>query len=141
MVELAPLINGRLYGWGDIVVNIGGTPVTGIRGIKYSEAQEKENRYGAGRNPIGRGYGRISYSASITLEASTVLALQASAPKGQLHRIHPFPITVMYQPEAGPMVTHVLKNAEFTSTDIEWAEGDMDKDVELELVISEIVKK
>jgi hypothetical protein len=140
-VEFVPLINGREYGWGDIIINLGGTPVTGIRGITYTEAQEKENVYGAGRNAVSRGYGRISYTANITLLVGTVFALQQSAPKGQLHRIRPFPITVVYQPEAGPMVTHILKNAEFIQTEIAWAEGDMSKEVQLELIISEIVRK
>jgi hypothetical protein len=140
-VELVPLINGREYGWGDIIINLGGSPVTGIRGIKYGQAQEKEDVYGAGRNAVSRGYGRISYTASITLLAGTVFALQASAPKGQLHRIRPFPITVIYQPDAGPMVTVVLKNAEFKGMELSWAEGDLYKEVELELIISEIVSK
>ncbi len=140
-VELTPLINGREYGWADIIVNVGGTPVTGIRAIKYEDAQEKENVYGAGRNPVSRGYGRVSPTASITLLAGTVFALQNSAPDGKLHRLAPFPITIVYQPEAGPLVTHVLKNAEFTKTTFDWKEGDMFKEVELELIISEIVKK
>jgi hypothetical protein len=140
-VELTPLINGRTYGWADITVVIGGAPLTGIRGIKYGEAQEKENVYGAGRYPVARGYGRITYTASITLLAGTVMALQNSAAGGQLHRIQPFPITVSYQPEAGLLVTHILKNAEFTETNFEWAEGDMSKEIELTLIISHIVKK
>lgn len=140
-LEYVPLINGREYGWADIAVNLGGTPVTGIRSIRYEEAQEKENIYGAGRNPVSRGYGRVSCTASITLLAGTVFALQNSAPGGKLHRIAPFPVIVMYQPEAGPMVTHVLKNAEFMKTLFDWKEGDMSKEVELELIISEVVNK
>jgi hypothetical protein len=140
-IEYAPLINGREYGWGDIIINLGGSPVTGIRGIKYGQNQEKEDIYGAGRNVVSRGYGRISCTASITLLAGTVFSLQQGAPKGQLHRIHPFPITVVYQPTTGPMVTDVLKNAEVKSVELSWVEGDMSKEVELELIISEIVRK
>jgi hypothetical protein len=140
-VELTPLINGRTYGWADINVVICGAPLTGIRGIKYGSSQEKENVYGAGRHPVARGYGRVTYTASITLLAGTVLALQISAPNGELHRIQPFPITVVYQPDAGPLVTHILRNAEFTDTNFEWAEGDMSKEIELNLIISDIQKK
>ncbi|ENA1765443.1 hypothetical protein ABF173_002587, partial [Flavobacterium psychrophilum] len=49
LVDITPLINGREYGWADIVVNISATPIVGIRAIKYEEEQEKENIYGAGR--------------------------------------------------------------------------------------------
>lgn len=136
-----PLINGREYGWADIICNIGGVPVTGIKAIKYEEEQEKENVYGAGRHPVSRGYGRVKATASITLLVSTVVALKAKAPKGQLHRIAPFSISVSYQPDNQPLVTHILKNCEFKKIVFDWKEGDMSKEVELELIISHIVDK
>lgn len=137
-MDFTPLINGREYGWGDIVVNISATSVTGIKAIKYEEDQEKENIYGAGRNPVSRGYGRVKTTGSITLLSATVFAMQAIAPKGKLHNIAPFPIVVSYQPETGPIVKHILKNCEFKKTTFDWKEGDMSKDIELELVISHI---
>lgn len=140
-LELEPLINGREYGWGDIVCTIGAVPVTGIRAIKYEEEQEKEDVYGAGRNPVSRGYGRIKTTGSITVLSSTVMALKAKAPKGQLHRIAPFTITVSYQPDNQALVTHILKNCEFKKTAFDWKEGDMHKEIELELLISHIVDK
>ena len=130
-----PLINGRDYGWADIKVAIGTTPVTNIRGIKFGSAQDKQNVYGAGRHAVSRGYGRVTYTASITLLASTVMALEGSSPGGLLG-IEPFPITVLYQPASGPLVTRILKDAEFTECSMEWAEGDMSKEVELPLIIS-----
>jgi len=133
-----PLINGREFGWADIVVNVSATAIAGIKAIKYEEEQEKENIYGAGRNPVSRGYGRVKTTGSITLLSATVFALQANAPTGKLHLIAPFPIVVMYQPETGPIVKHTLKNCEFKKTTFDWKEGDMSKDVELELVISHI---
>lgn len=140
-LELEPLINGREYGWADIVATIGGVPLTGITAIKYSEEMEKENIYGAGRNPVSRGYGRVKTTASITLLSGSVLALKAKAKNGQLHRIAPFSITISYQPDAGPMVTHILKNCEFKKTEFDWKEGDMSKPIELELIVSHIVSK
>ncbi len=140
-IELEPLINGREYGWADIVVNIGGVPVTGIRAVKYSEEMEKEDVYGAGRHPVSRGYGRVKTTASITLLSGTVMALKAKAPNGQLHRIAPFPIVVNFQPDAGPIVTHILKNCEFTKCEIDFKEGDMYKEIELPLIVSHIEDK
>ena len=141
MLELEPLINGREYGWADIICTIGDVPVTGIVAIKYEEEQEKENVYGAGRHPVSRGYGRIKTTASITVLVSTAMALKAKAPNGQLHRIAPFPITVNYQPDNQPLVTHILKNCEFQKTPFEWKEGDMHKEVELPLIVSHVVDK
>lgn len=135
----SPLINGRSYGWGDIIVTVGPLTVTGITAIKYEEEQEKEDVYGAGRYPVARGYGRVKASASITLSVETVVALAASAKDGQLNRMAPFTITVNYQPESGPIVRDVLMNCEFKKQSRDWKEGDMKKEVELELLVSNIV--
>lgn len=137
-MDFTPLINGREYGWGDISVTISAAVLSGIRAIKYEEDQEKENIYGAGRNPVSRGYGRIKTTGSITLLSATVFAMQAIAPKGKLHNLAPFPILVAYQPESGAIIKHVLKNCEFKKTTFDWKEGDMSKEIELELVISHI---
>ncbi|TXI14623.1 MAG: hypothetical protein E6Q66_05850 [Pedobacter sp.] len=138
-LEASPLINGRSYGWGDIIVTVGALPVTGITAIKYEEDQEKEDVYGAGRYPVARGYGRVKASASITLSVETVVALAATARDGQLHRLAPFTITVTYQPESGPIIRDVLKNCEFKKQSRDWKEGDMKNQVELELLVSNIV--
>ncbi|MCH4832837.1 hypothetical protein E5F92_009180 [Flavobacterium columnare] len=42
-MSFTPLINGREYGWADIIVNISATPLSGIKHVKYEEEQEKEN--------------------------------------------------------------------------------------------------
>lgn len=134
----SPLINGRSYGWGDIIINVGPLTVTGVTAIKYEEEQEKEDVYGAGRRPVARGYGRIKASASITLSVETVMALTGSSRDGQLNRMAPFPITVLYQPESGPIIRDVLMNCEFKKQSRDWKEGDMKKEVELELLVSHI---
>lgn len=138
-LETNPLINGRAYGWADIIVTVGALPVTGITAIKYEEEQEKEDVYGAGRYPVARGYGRVKASGSISLSVETVVALAAAAPQGQLNRLAPFPITVTYQPESGPIIRDVLMNCEFKKQSRDWKEGDMKNQVELELLVSNIV--
>ena len=139
VTETSPLINGRAYGWADIAIMVGALPVTGVTAIKYEEEQEKEEVYGAGRYPVARGYGRVKASASITLSVETVIALAASAKDGQLNRLAPFPITVNYLPESGPIVRDVLMNCEFKKQSRDWKEGDMKGQVELELLVSNIV--
>ena len=140
-LELQPLINGREYGWADIRCVISTVSVIGITAIKYETEREKENIYGAGYKPISRGYGREKPTASITLLSGTVMALQSSARDGKLENIAPFPITVCYQPEAGPIVTHILKMCEFKKTTFDWKSGDMSKEIELELIIAEVKNK
>ena len=62
-----PLVNGVLYGWAEVLVAIAGVPLTGITSVEYADKQEVTNKYGAGRYPVGRGLGRISSEAKITL--------------------------------------------------------------------------
>jgi hypothetical protein len=50
----------------------------------------------------------------------------------------PFTITVLYQPESGPIIKDVLMNCEFKKQSRDWKEGDMKKEVELELLVSHI---
>jgi hypothetical protein len=137
--NVTPLINGQTYGWGDIIVNINGLPITGITAIKYEEEQDKENIYGAGRYPVARGKGRIKSMASMTLMIETVMAIAKAAPNGQLHNLPPFPITVIYQPEAGPVVRDVIMNCEFKKQTRDFKEGDMKKEIAIELLVSHIV--
>ena len=55
-----PMVNGMLTSWADIVVLIGGVPITGITGVEYDDQQEIVNKFGAGRYPVGRAKGRIT---------------------------------------------------------------------------------
>lgn len=138
-LEITPLINGKNYGWGDITCLIGGLPLTNITAIKYEEEQEKENVYGAGRNPVSRASGRIKPTASITVMVEAIMAMQKNAPNGKLTSIAPFPIVVAYQPESGPIIKDVIMNCEFKKNMRDWKEGDMKLPVAIDLLISHVV--
>lgn len=133
-----PLINGTEYSWGDIVTAINGVPVTGIVAVSYGDKQDMQNNYGAGRHPISRSKGRITPSAKITLYQSEVLAIMASAAGGRIQDIAPFDITVSYLPENGMIVTDKIRNCQFMENKRDWKEGDMNQQVELELLPSHI---
>ena len=61
-----PYVNGELVGWADIVVAIAGVPVTGITGIEYNDEQQVDQKYGAGRYPVGYSKGRITCTGKIS---------------------------------------------------------------------------
>ena len=133
-----PLINGVLYSWADIVLTIGGVPITGITGIEYGEEQDVVNKYGAGRYPVGRAKGRISPSAKITLYQEEVESLQAQSDNGRLQDIAAFDIIVTYLPDSGVVATDKIRNCQFKGNSRKWKEGDTGQEVELELVASHI---
>lgn len=133
-----PMVNGMLYSWADIVVTIGGVPFTGITAIEYGEEQDVENKYGAGRHPVGRAKGRITPSAKITLYQEEVEAIQRQAPNGRLQDIAPFDVIVTYIPDSGIVAVDKVRNCQFKANSRKWKEGDTGHEVELDLVPSHI---
>lgn len=134
-----PLINGNLYTWADITVLIGGVPITGIRGIKYSDKQEITNVWGAGRYPVGRGKGRITCEASVKLLVDELRALASSSSTGRLQDLGVFDVQVSYIPdESGKIVHDVIHDCQFSEVELDWSEGDQSKEVDLPLICSRI---
>ena len=61
------LVNGVSYSWVHITFILYGVPVKGITKITWKKKSDKVNNYGAGPDPVSRGYGRNEYEASIEL--------------------------------------------------------------------------
>lgn len=134
-----PLINGSEPGFSSINLNILGSTVVGITGIKYEMKQEKSNEYGLGELPVSRSYGVKEPSGSITLLGSAVEALRASISNGDLTDIPPFDIPVIWTPKNSTEVrVHVLKACEFTGDSVDIKTKDQKYEVELSLVIGDI---
>ena len=68
---------------------INGVQVIGIVAINYSDKQDKQNNYGAGRHPVSRSRGRITPEAKITLYMSEVVAISRTSSTGRLQDIAP----------------------------------------------------
>ncbi len=136
---MQPLINGKRYDWGNIKANMLGRTVTGITAINYEEKVEKKNYYGAGRYPVHRGYGNYEASAKVTLYDYEVEAIQrALGPGKRLTDVPAFDIVVSFMDNSGQVVTHVIRNAEFTGNKRELKQGDSTFEIELELIVSHI---
>lgn len=134
-----PLINGRLYGWATVKVAIQGIPLIGITSIEYEEKQEIVNKYGAGRYAIGRGKGRITVEAKLTVYLDELLPLQAKSRTGRLQDLGMFDISVSYLDEnTGLIITDKIRNCEISNNPRKAKEGDTDITTDLELVASHI---
>ncbi len=135
-----PLINGREYAWGDVIINIGGVVIIGVTAIDYDEDQVKEDNYGQGTVPVSRGYGREKATASVTMYASEVEGLMDRAPSGKLTKYGVFEVIVQFM-VGTDIKTHVLKNVEFTKNARSMKEGDTKIEVQLPLICSHIIWK
>jgi hypothetical protein len=134
---MLPLINGRAYDFTQIVVKILGAPMVSVSAINYTEEQSKENNFGAGNRPVSRGHGAINASGSVTLSMNDVEAIRDVAPDGSLLKIEPFDIQVSFL-NRQKVVTHILKNCEFTDDGVEGSQDDKDLKKSFALVISHV---
>jgi hypothetical protein len=138
-----PLINGTRHSWGSIKTNLLGRTVSGISAVSYEDKQEKVNNYGAGNMPTSRGRGKYEATAKMTLDAYEVDAITrsvvASGQGTRIQDIAPFDVIVSYLPEGSDgLVTHVLRNCEFTSNKRDLKQGDTRIESEYELILSHI---
>jgi hypothetical protein len=130
---------GTLQGWNTVTANILGRDVEGITELAYDDKEKKENVYGAGKYPIGRGRGNYEPKASITLMKEEVDALKLSLPPGKSIRdIAPFDMVVQYETENGIILKDRIRNAEFMGDGVEVKQNDMTITTKYELLISHI---
>lgn len=133
-------INGELYSWANIRVNLLGRNVVGIKGIDYDDSDEIKGVKGRGSKDVGFVQGNYQAAGKIMLEMSEVESLNASLPRGmRIQQIKPFDIVVAYRNDDQRLVTHVLKNCKFMKQGRSGKAGEVKEfEVELALYISEI---
>ena len=138
MTNEIPLINGKAYDWASITIELFGFLVKGVSAIKYKRKQEKVDNYGSGTEPVSRGYGKVSYEGSITLDQIEINRIQNAIPDGQsLSDISPFSVTVVYQ-VGTKLRTDKLKNVEFMEQGVDTKSGDTNIEGEIPIMIAGI---
>ena len=94
----------------------GSTVLEGVSGIKWSKKRKIEPNYGLGGKPVSRGFGNISYTASITMDYATHQLLRSVY--GSLLEIGEFDLIISFaNPMAGEdwtTTTVTLKGCIFT---------------------------
>lgn len=136
---MATIINGRQYEFADVTLILGGRDVVGLRGISYTESQEKETIYGKGNKPLAIQKGNFSYEGSITLLQSEVETLRVLA-KTETGRASLMGLTldavVCYgDPLKGDvMITDRINSLQFTEDPKEMSQGDNSMEIELPFI-------
>lgn len=136
------LINGRSYSFVQITVTIMNVAIIGVTEINYEEEQEKVNNKGTSPRGHSRGHGSIDTTASIGLSMNEVEKLRdavvtAGTSTGSLLALEPFDITVVYL-NAQRVITHKLKDCEFTKDMGGGSEGDTEIAGVYDLIVSEV---
>jgi len=129
---------GKVAGWNSTTVTMMGRDIEGITELKYDDNVEKENIYGAGKMPIGRGEGNYKATCSIALIKEEVDALQLSlGPGKRLTDIAPFDIAVSYD-YLSKIYKDRIRNCEFTGRSVEVKQNDKVIATTFELIVSHI---
>lgn len=131
-----PLINGVNYSWANISVILFGTPITGIVAIDYKQKQNKTNNYGAGNEPVSRGYGMVEYEASIEIYTDVWKQIIAASPNRNPLQIPAFDIPVTYGGDGVLTNKDVLRSVEFLENPLEAKSGDTKLTVKIPLIIA-----
>jgi len=134
----APLIGGVAYSWASVTFNLFGVPVKGITNITYNAKQDKTNNYGAGSEPVSRGYGRKTYEGSIEIYLDEWKQVIAAAPSRDPLLIGFFDIAVTYGNSLADATTDMLRAVEFLENPFEAKEGDTKLMVKIPLIIGKI---
>lgn len=133
-----PIVNGVNYSWSNVSVILFGTPVIGILAINYKRKQKKDNNYGAGPQPVSRGYGNYEYEGDIELYVDTWKAIIASSPNRDPLQIGPFDIPVTFTGTGITTTKDVLRAVEFLEDPLESKSGDTKLTVKISLIIGGI---
>lgn len=133
-----PLINGINYSWANVSLTLFGVPVTGITKIEYNRKQTKENNYGAGSQPVSRGYGNYEYEGSIELYVDEWKRIIAASPNRDPLLIAPFDIQVVFGGTGVTVDKDVLRSVEFMEDPLSTSQGDTKLLVTIPLIIGAI---
>ena len=79
-------------------IDEGSTTLEGVSAIKWSKKRKVESNYGMGGRPVSRGFGNITYTASITMDDATQQLLRSVY--GSLLEIGEFDLIISF---ANPM--------------------------------------
>ncbi len=137
------IINGRQYEFADLTLILGGRDVTGFRGIKYTEKQEKEVLYGKGNKPMSIQKGNFSYEGEISLTQSELETLKALARTQSGHSsimsLTLNAIVAYGNPLKGDiMITDRIYGIQFTEDAKEMSQGDKFMEVTLPFICTDI---
>ena len=96
-----PIINNVAYSWSMITlaptalgIEEGSTTLEGVSGIKWNKERKIESNYGMGGLPVSRGFGNITYTASITMDYATQQMLRSTY--GSLMDIGEFDLIISF---------------------------------------------
>lgn len=127
------VINNVAYSWSMITlastalaIDEGSTVLQGVSAIKWNKARKIESNYGLGGLPVSRGFGNMTYTASITMDYETQQTLRSTY--GSLMDIGEFDLIVSFSnpfaSDSWESTTVTLKGCIFSEDGMESQQDD-----------------
>lgn len=116
-------INGNLYDWESVQIQLPGGTAIGINSISYNDERAIEARYGKGSTPRGFGRGNYKAGGNMELDLDEHERLR-DAQGGSVYGGEPFTIVVSYANDDQPTVTDTLPDCKITKQDSSAKQGD-----------------
>lgn len=111
------------------------TILTGVSALKWNIEHKVETNYGLGGEPVNRGFGNTTYTASITMDYNTQVQLRALG--GSLMNLGEFDLIVSFSNEMGSddwiEETVTLKGCLFNEDGLEVSQDDTNITKEFDL--------
>ena len=109
--------------------------LSGVSAIKWNIGHKVETNYGLGGQPVNRGFGNTTYTASITMDYNTQVQLRAL--KGSLMELGEFDLVVSFSNDLGSddwvEETVTLKGCLFNEDGMEVSQDDTNITKEFDL--------
>lgn len=122
------------FAYADMSVQIGARVITGLRGVRYKEAQEKEFVYGKGVKPLAIQAGNIAYEGELMLLQNELELLIQAAPRQSLLNSRDVIVTITYGDATGLLITDRLTGVEFTEVEKGMNQNDKFREVTLPIM-------
>ncbi|MDR0206037.1 MAG: hypothetical protein LBI45_02105 [Bacteroidales bacterium] len=135
------MFDSRQYEWNDMTLILGGRDVTGFRGVKYTEKQEKEQVYGKGNLPLSTQKGNKSYDGELTMLQSEYETLREVSKTKSVLDLQLDAVVCYGNPANGDvMITDVLQGVQFTEGPKEMKQGDKNMEITLPFIFLRLKK-
>ena len=124
--------DSRQYEWADMTLILGGSDITGFRGIKYTAKIEREPVHAKGRDPHSIQSGNNTYEGEVVLLQSEYDAL-VDAGEGSVLSLN-LDAEVHYGNSPDPIRTNRIMGLRFTEEARESKQGDKFEEITLPFI-------
>ena len=125
--------NSRQYEWSDITLMLGGQDITGVRGVKYTEKQEKEPIFAKGNKAHSIQRGNITYEGEFSVLQSELATLEVLG-NGSIMGLTMTAQVSYVDTQGSNILTHELQYIEFTEASHELKQGDKFMEIALPFI-------